>query len=357
MADVRPGTPELGRSAALRLSRVLLAGGIAWLAACGARPGGSPAPLSDPCVFQTGYDGAVLDTVRVVLAEPPLAGGDSTMGDRFIARLLGPQVEEADCRGFLRRPLGTQPRYAIVTPPGSEGTRLLRSSGGGGPAVIQVNRAAPDADLRDLLDRGTDLLFAHDRRTADYAGAHPDLVLLPTGSHRAYFLVTTDGHRVDDPSSADRADLADRAVRGAAVPLMSSPAVDSGCPRPRADAVGSRRPVVVYPAEDEVARQLAERVASLAVGSSRPRWVIELGPDARAEAVGTVDEVMRIVARGEAAAAVVPAHSGATVGCLVPLGARVTPLVATTHAVVARRGVPPLRWVPGQLIGFEAVDR
>lgn len=354
MARLWPGSAEFRGSTALTFRRAVAAGALAWLAACGARSSGPPAPLGDPCVFLSDPGRALLDTVRVVLAEPPLADGDSSTGDRFIARLLAPGAEEIDCRGVPHRPTDREAPYVVVPQQGEADTRLVRSGSARGPSSIEVRRARSNSDLRDQLDRGADLVFAIDAQTIQYAAQHPEFVLLPTGPRRAYYLVTIDGDRVDDPSAADRSDLAAHAVREAAVPLSEDRA-DAACPFTRADGGGQRRSVVAYPADDEVARQLAERVASLSGGVARPGWVAAMGPRVRAEPVASIAELRRIVARGEVAVVVVPGHSAATVGCLAPLGARVAPLVAVSGAVIVRRGVPPMRWLPGELVGFEPV--
>ncbi len=354
MARLRPGAAEFRGSAALIFRRAVAAGVLAWMAACSARSSGPPAPLGDPCVFLADPGRALLDTIRVVLAEPPLADGDSSAGDRFISRLLAPGADEVDCRGVPHRLAEREAPYAVVPREGETDTRLVRSSGSRGPSSIEVRRARSNGDLRDQLDRGADLVFAIDARTIQYAAQHPEFMLLPTGPRRAYYLVTIDGDRVDDPSATDRSDLAAHAVREAAAPL-SEDRVDAGCPLTRADGGGQRRSVVAYPADDEVARQLAERVASLSGGVARPRWVAAMGPRVRAEPVASVAELRRVIARGEVAVVVVPGYSAATVGCLAPLGARVAPLVAVSGAVIVRRGVPPLRWLPGELIGFESV--
>ncbi|MBX3148052.1 MAG: hypothetical protein KF785_14905 [Gemmatimonadales bacterium] len=353
MARLWPGAPELRRRVALTCRVAALAATLLWLAGCGARTSGRPAPLGDPCVFEADAGRTWLDTVRVVLAEPPLADGDSSAGDRFVARLLADGVEDADCRGRYR-PEARQALYRMATEGGAAVARLVRNSGGAGPSVIVVQRAVPDQDLRDLLDRGADLMFALDARAAGYADAHPEWALLPTGPRRQYYLVTIDGDRVDEPSAADRTDLAVRAVRGRATPLAAEPS-DSVCNRVRAEG-GRRRPVVAYLAQDEVARQLAERVASLAVGESRPPWVAELGQGARAEPVASIAELRRIMARGEAAAVVAAGQSAARVGCVTPLDARVAALVTASGAVIVRRGVPPLRWAPGRVVGFASTS-
>jgi hypothetical protein len=243
-------------------------------------------------------------------------------------------------------------------------------------------------DARNALETGVDLLVTHEPTVIDYAEASAGFLAIPGPWTRAYVLLApwgpqspatlsrpdsdvpavTPSVRVTLPPESARAALARDAVRAVARPT-AVPAYDDVCragisgAAPRPSAARSVR--VVFPAGDDVARGLGERLVAL-VGEIRlpeNAWVADAlpatgRPPAPLTATGlsgpAFDEALR---SGSEAAYVVPVEVGARPGpCeavatavgLAPWlqapprngqGSALFPLIETRSVFVARRGV------------------
>jgi hypothetical protein len=178
------------------------------------------------------------------------------------------------------------PDLAIARPLGGSlwplGTRADRSaaassqSAGTATAEITITRDAGPVlrflpaprDPRDLLDAGVDLLLTRDPATLDYAATLPQVRSVPLEWRRTHVLLTP-GRSPTAPSlpALARQALADDAVRGeargAAEPFwwQDLEACDVAPARPGVAAAPTPR--VVYDADDEAARDLAERLVGL----------------------------------------------------------------------------------------------
>jgi hypothetical protein len=164
-------------------------------------------------------------------------------------------------------PLGT--RSARVAPQ-DDPQRELRAT------VITITRDAlpplrflvAPGDARNLLDADADLLLTRDPAALDYARTLPQFQTMPLAWQRTHVLLTPDRPRPSAPLSAPaRQVLADDAVRGEArgalepfwwqtvrdCNVLSSPPRGRTSPAPR----------IVYGANDDAARDLAERFVGL----------------------------------------------------------------------------------------------
>ncbi|HEY9426602.1 MAG TPA: ABC transporter substrate-binding protein, partial [Gemmatimonadaceae bacterium] len=136
------------------------------------------------------------------------------------------------------------------------------------PLLFQVE---PDADGRDILDAGTDVLITASPSAVQYARTQASRATIPLPWTRSYVLVLPT--REDDSASAGCIDADLRPLRDALALAVHADARGANGPcwwesegsggagrsRPR---VGSRE--ILYPTEDATARELAERIVALA---------------------------------------------------------------------------------------------
>lgn len=135
----------------------------------------------------------------------------------------------------------------------------------------------PDLDGRDLLDRGADVLLADDPAVARYAMAREGLAVHPLPPQRTYAVIAPAAGPQDDAAFATltalRASLARDVVQVPSRPA-SSPSWwrdSSACELADSAAAGppTRRVYrIAYPADDPVARSIAERLVSLSSAAS-----------------------------------------------------------------------------------------
>lgn len=154
------------------------------------------------------------------------------------------------------------------------------------PAPRIVVDATTDADARDRLDAGADLLITSDPVVASYASARQELELVPLPWSSTYVLLLP--RHVPPASSSSgaaaadtlRAALARDAVRAdarAAVPPFwwqdkrDCANTVSIVPDANADSRAALSSRIIYPRDDGVARQLAQRLVALAAMRSGPR--------------------------------------------------------------------------------------
>jgi hypothetical protein len=199
--------------------------------------------------------------------------------------------------------------------------------------TVAVHRVR-DADARDVIDRGTDVVVTRDRPAAAYARARPGLVVVPLAWDRTYVLVVHGLPAVPDSEMAPlRAALAADAIRADARPFdapLDLPAAricdedvaHRTVPGGIRFAGQGRKPYtehVIYDEGDSTARFLAERVAVLA--STRSKLLA--GVAGALDPVGTEmsvtgvpsGEVSRALMDDRGAAYVVAIPSGTSLGC------------------------------------------
>jgi hypothetical protein len=216
---------------------------------------------------------------------------------------------------------------------------LERPARGNLPA-IQV-RLRTQADARDALDRGADLIVSRDPELIEYAQGRPEFVTFPLPWSRTYVLLQTASAAPLDVVNTEgqRRSLATEAVhadaRAAEPPFWWNKASD--CPG-AAPASAARAPVsdrIGYPSGDPVARALAERLVGL----------IQSGTSLRTAPLddGTLETALR---DGTERAYVLglPRQTMAPCGelAVIPGGARIRPLIDSRAHAIVRRGAPPL---------------
>lgn len=209
------------------------------------------------------------------------------------------------------------------------------------PALV-FRPAGPDP--RDALDRWADLLVTSDPGLLEYAGRRTAFATLPLPWSRTYVLVLPAGQAAPrlmngSDSAGFRAALARDVVRvearGAEPPFWWETPASCDSSTLSADAsAASNGGAIVYPSDDRVARDLAERVVALA----GDRTLL-----ARGAAPSDLSDRARA---GSDRAYVLPLPRNALIPCRelagMPAGAAILPLVDTRSSAVLRRGSPPL---------------
>jgi hypothetical protein len=200
------------------------------------------------------------------------------------------------------------------------------------------------SDPRDALDRWADLLETSDPVLLEYAGRRAEFATLLLPWSRAYVLVVPAGQPAlrlmsGSDSAGFRAALARAVVRvesrGAEPPFWwDAPAgCDSSAPA-SGTAAASSRGAIVYPGDDRVARDLAERMVALA----GDRTLLARG--------AVPSELPNRIRAGNDRAYLLPLPRNALVPCRelagMPAGATIVPLVDTRSSAVLRHGAPPL---------------
>lgn len=215
----------------------------------------------------------------------------------------------------------------------------LAAAGEAGEADEGPVRLGPlTGDLRDAVDRGTDLVLTADPAVLEYAASRSGYTVHPLPWSRTYLLLAPAGDsalRFELRDTAGfRADLARDAVRvdarGAAPPFWWD-TVD--CARSRSPASRPAGPrVVIHPAADPVARSLAERLVAM---SRTPDLVARSASPAELDAA---------LSSGAAAGFVVPVPRVPAVLCREragwPAGWEALALVDTRLTAVLRVGAP-----------------
>lgn len=215
------------------------------------------------------------DTAWLVLAEPALA-------------VYQPQSAPA-------WPEGSGPYR--VDPGAASDSRLLTLSPvirGAGPRIVLRTRASGDA--RDAIDAGSDLVVTGDPVAVSYAATHGDLTAIPLPWSRTYALAVRghmEGIRAPGEDSLFREMLARDAVHGEAraaesphwwIDVRTCPNASGSAPINPGNTFRALR--IVYPRDDRIAREIAERL--VAVGHRVT--TAGLAPDDFARALHAGDE-------------------------------------------------------------------
>lgn len=221
------------------------------------------------------------------------------------------------------------------------------------PPVIVADTPPPDADLRDVLDRGLpstnaprpDVVVTRDANVLAYATSSTSYFTVALPYDRTYLLVALDSTPAI-PSQAERDALARDAVtsdaRGAAPPFAWL--TDRACMAPLVPPAAPSQSVVAYAAGDPIAQQLAERVVALAGMRARPVWLpASLPPATVAPRITSIaiDSMRDALATGRVAAAIVSLPRDPRSRCgtpNAPLAWRGAPLVDSRAHAIVRRG-------------------
>ena len=231
--------------------------------ACGGARTAAPLPAGDACLVTT--SSATVDSASVVLTSPvnvQNAPRATTWGERFVFDLANDSAAKLDCRG---RTLADAAGPYRIRDIGRTTLLLEPISGAHGPRL--TIHSATEANARDLVDAGTDLLLTDSPTLAAYAGTRGDVTSVPLGWDRTWVVATPRGSLAVDTSQAFRAGLARDAVRADARAAEGPHwwADTTGCAaltvRSAPASVGT--PSVAYPRDEPVARALAERLVAM----------------------------------------------------------------------------------------------
>jgi len=241
-------------------------------------------------------------------------------------------------------PLDERRLVAGLESPSLEVPRLFADRAFGVPrtrAPALTLTPSTSTDLRDAIDQGTDLVQTADPALLDYARRRPGVTSVALPWHRTYVLLLPAlsagvGAAIPADTAGFQAGLARDAVRADARPAGGPFWWDARAACPTKSAPSARRAptdAIAYPAEDPVARDLAERIVALAGGNVTAR-----GLAADSFGVALRLETERGYVLGLPRLAIVPCRESAAW----PPGAAVVPLVDTRPYALLRRGGPAL---------------
>lgn len=262
----------------------------------------------------------------------------------------------------------SRPRAGARWPEGSGPYRLTEPAMDAAPGRLTLipsdNRSAPrivirpgqGADARDAIDAGVDVLVGADAAAVRYAGTRPELASIPLPWLRTYALaVPSRAPRTvadvlsssGDSAGSFRASLARDAVRAEARPAAGGgwwsdvEGCESSRPnQPVPNGASQRQARIAYRADDQVARELADRLVAL----GRHAVATPLSPSEFARSLRNGGELAYIVAIPRVSLA--PCHDVAGLLSIAPwlsdAGARVasdaiTPLVDTRERAIVNR--------------------
>ena len=236
--------------------------------------------------------------------------------------------------------LFADPLLSVTNPAGS----AAASHGGmavalaSGPPVLAAE-VSPNGDLRDALDSGADLVISGDPAVIEYASARSEFETFLLPWSRTYALLQRAGTEAVEGKTYDdsvRQSLARDAVQTEARPTRSPYWWTLPCAASTSNRVTVPLAArILYPRNDRVARQLAERIIALA-GDSLQLRAVGLGPAAFADALEKGTDHGYIVALPFRP--VSPCREAAQwTG-----GTRIEPLIDTRARAIVRRGSPPL---------------
>ncbi len=309
----------LRRTAPALVAAALLASGCGGAAHTGAVK--APAPIAPAPVAPAATDlcatlpaASPRDTITVGLTEavdPAHIAQPTNDAERLVFRQLLEGGASASCDGSSRG----AGRYRLFH---RDGALLALPDGSGLP--ILVMRVVPGADPRDLLDGGVDLLVTRDAVALAYADRRADLLTAPLAWDRTYVLVAPGLSRVGDLRGAVSAES-----RPAEPPFWWADSVS--CARGR-DALPRSGYRIGFPDGDQIARELAERVAAgspkLAIAAIAPDIL-----DAALTSGAYAGYVLPLPRTMPAACGIVPR---------IPANWSIDPLIDSRPRAVLRRG-------------------
>jgi len=254
--------------------------------ACGGSRAPAPLPASDACIITA--SSAAVDSASVVVTSPVTlqnAPRPTTWGERFVFDLAD-TAARLDCRGRPTPDAAGPYRIRDIGP----STLLLEPiTGARGPRL--TIHSASEANARDLVDGGVDLLLTDSPTLAAYAATRADVTQLPLGWDRTWVVATPRGSLAVDTSQAFRAGLARDAVRADARagegPYWWTDTAGCVAPTVRSALAPASTHGIVYPRDDAVARSLAERLVAILGGRAT---AVGLAPNAFASALTSGSE-------------------------------------------------------------------
>jgi len=304
-------------------STIVVVGCASGLAGCAARQGpAASAAWTVPTCFVADGNSRTADTVFALGAESPASYGESAA----IAR-------GTNC---------------------ADGPRASRVSA---PVVVSLD-APHGVDWRDFLDATSapslghrpDVLVSRDPDVIAFAMKRADYFtqVLPWSTTYVVVAARAPGSSAI-PARVERGALARDAVkgeaRGAEEPF--SWLIDARCASPVRAARSAPAPVVAFASGDATARQLAERLVSLAGGANRPAWLTaalgEHGAHATTRVVAVpADSIADALSHGRAAVAILAVARDPRTSCgtraNAPVPAGAIPLVDSRAHAIVRRG-------------------
>ena len=290
------------------------------------QPVTNPAPGQDPC-FVASTGAPLRDTVIVALP--------AAEAERFIAAHRTDRSTAVDCGGWSRSTAVPVFRVSSASPPILSPVDSLR-----GGWVLLIRIAEPNADPRDLMDRGADVVITADPAALEYARHRPEFRLVPLAWATTYALVTPPG--APQPAIPDslRAELVRDVVRAESRPAEGPPWWDSEAEcRAAAPAASGRRPALAIPPGDAAARAIGERMVAVLGREPSGLRLVEYDRDEFGAALAD--------ARASAYVVPLPKFAPTMPGCAgvyhIPAGSTVLPLVETRATAVLRAGVPGFR--------------
>jgi len=323
-------------------SFVIVAFATLLTTACGGSHRSAPLAASDACLVTA--SSAAVDSASIVVTSPvnvQNAPRPTTWGERFVFDLANDTAARLDCRGRPTPDVAGPYRIRDV----GHATLLLEPLAGARGPRLTIHSAS-EANARDFVDAGVDLLLTDSPTLAAYAGTRDDVTSLPLGWDRTWVIVTPRGSLAIDTSRAFRAGLARDAVRADAR-AAEGPywwADTTGCATPTARTalapVGTQG--VAYSRDDAVARALAERL--VAVLGDRTT-AVGLAPNAFASALTSGSEHAYVLPLPRATRDRCRGIAE-LVGNITWLGVQsaIVPLIDTRLRAVVRRGRLALRF-------------
>ena len=300
------------------------------LTACGGSSAAvaPPVPTTSECLLYVPVGSTQRDTISVALPESDLL--------RFELAHSTDSALAAAC--------GTGPW--TTWRPAASGERLLVTVDSAAP-VLRLIAIAGSTDPRDLVDRQVEVILTADPAALEYARAQPGREVVSLAWATTYALVIPDstGPPVET-SDRLRAELAGEVVRGEARPAADSGWWNGGACSVQTPRPSVRLPDIMVPAQDPVARAIAERLIALAPAGSWSR----ITPVTRT----SLEAALRQPA---ASAFVVPLPRVPAPNCQsvppLPARGRVIPLIDLRMSVILGPGALPFLINPDGSIRFQ----
>ena len=272
-----------------------------------------PAPTSAECSLHAPRDPTRRDTISVALPESDLLQFELNHSTDSAVRVCA----------------GRWPTWR----PASSGERLLVPVDSVAP-VLRLIPMTASTDPRDLVDRQVEVILTADPTALEYARARPEREVVPLAWATTYVLILPDSAATPvELTDRLRAELAGEVVRAEARPAADSGWWNSGICSVQIPRPSVRLPDIMVPAQDPVARAIAERLVALAPAGSLRR----ITPLSRS----SLDAALR----QPASAFVVPLPRGSPSDCQVvsplPAGGRFIPLVDLRTSVILGPGALP----------------
>ena len=275
---------------------------------------GPPAPTTAECSLHVPRDPARRDTISVAIHE---------------SELLRFELAHSTDSGLKACGTGRWTTWR----PASSGERLLVPGDSAAP-VLRLIPMTASTDPRDLVDRQVEVILTADPAALEYARAQPGREVVPLAWATTYVLILPDSAGTPgQPTDRLRTELAGEVVRAEARPAADSGWWNGGVCSVQTPRPSVRLPDIMVPAQDPVARAIAERLVALAPAGS----VRRITPLSRS----SLDAALR----QPASAFVVPLPQWPPSDCQgvppLPAGSRFIPLVDLRTSAILGPGALP----------------